>query len=217
MSNLIRIGLIDFDADVRFGRRLILESNPQVRVFFDSEGKAEDVEAVSEGLIDVLVIDQRLAMGSGISFYEQLRRLIGFAEAPLAVLTCAFEQPELKFSALMAGFFETVSLELGPEHLLAKTIAAASGKRTTHLTEIVELVKAVRPRKQLDIQLNQLVATLPEKYQSNLRRLKANWQRNFIGKSADFDLTDLAGLVSKLKFQSPEETVIRLYLAGHFD
>lgn len=217
MSKLIRIGLIDFDADVRFGRRLILESNPKVRVVFDSEGKTEDVQGVSESLIDVLVIDQRLEMGSGINFYEQLRGLTGLSEAPMAVLTSAFEQPDLRFLAFKSGFFETVSLELGPEYLVEKALAGALGKRTIGLSEIVDLVRGVKPQKQLDIELNQQVRNLPEKYQSNLRRLKSVWKKLSSGKSIDFDLTDLAGLVAKLKFQSPEETVIRLYLAGHFD
>lgn len=217
MSNFIRVGLVDFDSDVRHGRRLILESNPKIRVFFDSDGKADDVQGVSEGLIDVLVIDQRLAMGSGISFYDQLRRLTGFDETPLAVLTSAFDQPDLKLSALKSGFVGLVSLESGPESLVRATLDAAIGKRATTTTEIVELVRAVNPQKQLDIHLNQLVTNLPEKYQSNLRRLKTIWQKSMAERAINFDLNNLAGLVSKLKVQSPEEAVIRLYLAGHLD
>lgn len=217
MTTLIRVGLLDFDADVRGGMRMIIEANPGLRVFFDSDGKAEDIDVVAQSLIDVLIVNHRLSMGSGIDFYDELRRLTGFDEAPSALLTCAFELPELRLAAFRAGFFDVVSLEVGLERLVTKALEASSGLRTTSLVDLHELVRLVNPSRRLDIPLNQLISNLPEKYQSNLRRLKTVWNKIDSGKAKDYDLADLSGLLTKLGFQTPEEAVIRMYLAGHLD
>jgi DNA-binding response OmpR family regulator len=56
--------------------------NRSFEVVFDSDGSTEDLEAIEQSLIDVLVLDQRLASGSGVSFYSSLRNLTGVKQAP---------------------------------------------------------------------------------------------------------------------------------------
>jgi CheY-like chemotaxis protein len=113
MASTIRIGLLDTDSDVRFGRKLVLSSQANFEVVFDSDGSAEDIEAIEQSLIDVLVLDQRLTCGSGVSFYSSLRNLTGVKQAPSAILTTSFEQPELLLDALHEGILDVVTVEQG--------------------------------------------------------------------------------------------------------
>ncbi len=90
MASKIRIGLLDTDSNVRLGRKLVLSSQPKFEVVFDSDGSTEDIEAIEQSLIDVLVLDQKLSFGSGVGFYASLRNLTGIKQAPPALLTASF-------------------------------------------------------------------------------------------------------------------------------
>jgi DNA-binding NarL/FixJ family response regulator len=113
MASTIRIGLLDTDSDVRFGRKMVLSSQPKFEVVFDSDGSTEDLEAIEQSLIDVLVLDQKLASGSGVSFYSSLRNLTGVKQAPKAILTTSFAQPDLLLDALQEGIVDVVTVEQG--------------------------------------------------------------------------------------------------------
>lgn len=217
MAKSIRVALVDFDADVRFGRRLILESNQSLKVFFDSNGKSEDIDAIAEALIDICIIDQRLESGSGIEFYEQLRNRVGIQQVPAAVLTAPLSQPALVVQALAAGFSSVVSLEAGAEQLLEATHRVSKGEQLLDTNKLAQLVNEVKPQRYLDIHLNQAVAALPEKYQSNLRRLRSAWNSALSGKNSTYDLKDISAVATRLSFQTPFEAVLKLYLSGNLD
>jgi hypothetical protein len=57
MPETIRIGLLDTDEDVRFGRKLLFASLPNTEVVFDSDGSIADTEPIQQSLIEVLVIN----------------------------------------------------------------------------------------------------------------------------------------------------------------
>ena len=73
MEQLLRVALLDSDTDVRTGRRMLISSLPNVEIVLDSTGEENDLLSVANGLVDVLVIDQRLASGPGVDFYAVLR------------------------------------------------------------------------------------------------------------------------------------------------
>jgi len=127
MASTIRIGLLDTDSDVRFGRKLVLSSEPEFEVVFDSDGSQDDLEAIEQSLIDVLVVDQRLFSGAGVSFYSSLRNLVGPKQAPPAVLTASFAQPDLLLDALQGGMFDVVSVDQGAQGLVAAVSKATTG------------------------------------------------------------------------------------------
>lgn len=217
MAKTARVALVDFDADVRFGRRLILESNKALKIFFDSNGRTEDIDNIAAALIDTCIIDQRLESGSGIDFYQQLRNRMGIKQVPAAVLTAPLSQPALEVQALAAGFSSVVSLEAGAEQLLEVTLKASEGEPLIDTNKLALLVNEVKPQRFLDIHLNQAVAALPEKYQSNLRRLRTAWNSALSGKNSTYDLKDISAVATRLNFQTPFEAVLKLYLSGNLD
>ena len=217
MPDTLRVGLFDFDADVRFGRRLILESSPHLEVVFESEGLTKDLTQISEGLFDVLVIDQRLASGSGLDFYRELATITGIKQAPSAILTTNFEEPVLKFSAIEQAIAEVVSLEQSAELLLAATLRAARGESATSLAEVRKLLLELSPRPELNIDLLRMVSDLPERFASNLRRLRQAFNNYDDQKLAQFDQSSLSHLVERLPVRNLAQLVIQLYRSELLD
>jgi DNA-binding NarL/FixJ family response regulator len=217
MPETIRLGLLDTDEDIRFGRKLLFASLPNVEVVFDSDGASSDLAPIHESLIDVIVIDQKLASGPGIDFYSNLRKLTGIKQAPPSILTASFDQPALLLDALEAGFLDVVAIEQGAKALVDAVTQARSGGNFHNLAELNKLL-ASQPRvRVVDLNFVSLVDQLPEKLASNLRRLKSIWQKADMAKLESYDLNALKELVNRLPVATASELVLALIRSGLFD
>jgi DNA-binding NarL/FixJ family response regulator len=217
MAETIRLGLLDAEEDIRFGRKLLFASLPKVEVVFDSDGSSSALASIQESLIDVLVIDQKLASGPGIDFYSSLRKLTGIKQAPPAILTASFDQPALLLEALEAGILDVVAIEQGAEALVDAVTQARSGGNFHNLAELNELL-ASQPRLRIvDLNFVSLVDQLPEKLASNLRRLKSIWNKADMTKLESYDLNSLKELVARLPVYTASELVLALNRSGLFD
>ena len=217
MPETIRLGLLDTDEDIRFGRKLLFASLPNVEVVLDSDGASSDLGPIQESLIDVIVIDQKLASGPGIDFYSNLRKLAGIKQAPPSILTASFDQPALLIEALEAGFLDVVAVEQGAKALVDAVTQARSGGNFHNLAELNKLL-ASQPRvRVVDLNFVSLVDQLPEKLASNLRRLKSIWQKADMAKLESYDLNALKELVNRLPVATASELVLALSKSGLFD
>jgi DNA-binding NarL/FixJ family response regulator len=217
MPETIRIGLLDTDEDVRFGRKLLFASLPDTEVVFDSDGAIAELEPIQQLLIDVLVIDQKLASGPGINFYSNLRKLTGNKEAPPAIISASFTQPALLLEALEAGVFDVVSIEQGAKDLVDAVTQAKSDANAYSLAELYQLA-ASQPRvRAVDLNFVSLVDQLPEKLASNLRRLKSLWQKADMAKLEQYDLNSLKEMVSRLPVARASELVLAFNKSGLLD
>jgi DNA-binding NarL/FixJ family response regulator len=217
MASTIRIGLLDTDSDVRFGRKLVLSSQANFEVVFDSDGSTEDLEAIEQSLIDVLVLDQRLTFGAGVSFYSSLRNLTGVKQAPSAILTTSFEQPELLLDALQEGIFDVVTVEQGAPGLIAAVSRASSGDVSHSLSSIWELVSSQPTARAVDLNLMRLVDELPQKLATSVKKLKDVWLSADLAKMEKFDIGSLNTLVSRLPVASSIELVLAMNRSGLLD
>ena len=217
MASTVRIGLLDTDSDVRFGRKLVLSSQPGFEVVFDSDGAIDDVEAIEQTLIDVLVLDQKLASGAGVSFYSTLRNLTGVKQAPLAILTTSFAQPDLLLDALQEGIVDVVTVEQGAPKLIAGISEASSGAVDPSLRSIWELVSSQPAIRAVDLNFVRLVDELPQKMASSVKRLKDVWQSANLAKIEKFDLGSLNTLVSRLPVSNSVELVLAMNRSGLLD
>jgi DNA-binding NarL/FixJ family response regulator len=217
MPETIRIGLLDTDEDVRFGRKLLFASLPDSEVVFDSDGAIAELEPIQQSLIDVLVIDQKLASGPGINFYSNLRKLTGNKESPPAIITASFTQPALLLEALEAGVFDVVSIEQGAKGLVDAVTQAKLDANAYSLAELYQLA-ASQPRvRAVDLNFVSLVDQLPEKLASNLRRLKYLWQKADMAKLEQYDLNSLKEMVSRLPVARASELVLAFNKSGLLD
>jgi DNA-binding NarL/FixJ family response regulator len=210
MEQNLRLALLDSDPDVRLGRRMVLSSQPNLEIVLDSKGDTSDLSAIADGLVDVLVLDQSLAMGPGVLFYSLLREQMGLQQTPGCVLTAAFDQSALLLAALEVGVTQVVSLEQGPEALLQAIQSAKQEQTSFSLYQLHSLIMSENLSRKLDVELVKLVSELPEKLASNLRRLRSVWLKANPSQLAEFSLSNLDGLVARLQAQSAAELVIRL-------
>lgn len=210
MEQNVRLALLDSDPDVRLGRRMVISSRSNIEIVLDAKGDSSDVSAVADGLVDVLVLDQSLALGSGISFYSLLRDRLGIKQAPDCVMTAAFDQPALLLACLELGISEVISIEQGPEALLEAIHSAKQKQPAFSLFQLHSLIYSEAVSRKLDLELVRLVSELPEKLASNLRRLRSVWVKANPRQLSEFSLSNLDGLVSRLPVRSAAELVIRL-------
>jgi DNA-binding NarL/FixJ family response regulator len=210
MQQNLRIALLDSDSDVRGGRRMIISSRSNFDIVLDSKGQDSDIDAVADGLVDILVLDQSVVMGPGVSFYSLLRKQMGIKKAPACVITTSFDQSALSLSALEVGVNQVVSIEQGPELLLEAIENAGAGIQPISMDQLHELVISEGIEHRLDLELSNLVSALPEKLASNLRRLRSVWVRAIPKQLKEFSLSNLDALVARLPVSSAAELVIRL-------
>ena len=120
MSEQLRIGLIDADADIRFGRRMLIDSQSDCKVVFEEENGAEALLRAPEALIDVLVIDHRVRGLDGITLVEKLIPLYHEAntKVPAIILTGPYFSYELLLLAIASGATDLVTLDSTAEELL---------------------------------------------------------------------------------------------------
>jgi DNA-binding NarL/FixJ family response regulator len=116
----LRVGLIDGDDDIRFGRRQVIDSQEDMKVVLEDGSLEGSVDRVPDALIDVLVIDHRLRGGDGIALANLLtaRYLDDDSKIPAYVMTAPYHSDELKLKSMRAGADFLVSQDMHPEDLL---------------------------------------------------------------------------------------------------
>lgn len=130
MSEQLRIGLIDADADIRFGRRMLIDSQPDCKVVFEEENGAEALLRAPEALIDVLVIDHRVRGLDGITLVEKLIPLYhqSNSKVPAIILTGPYFSYELLLLAIASGAADLVTLDSSAEELLKSIRSSAANQ-----------------------------------------------------------------------------------------
>jgi len=214
MANLLRVALIDFDEAVRAGRRLVLDSAKNLQVVVESGGS--DLNPLKEALLDVVVIDHRLAAGSGVDFYRLFRSEVSsLQDLPSAVLTMSFDQPGLRLEAFEAGFEAAVSLEQGPEALIQAITTA--GKQHPSLTELVTVLSELEAGSELDLELREKVKLLPKTKASLIGRLSKDLKSHSVSSNLPGSIEYLVPLCKILNAKTVTELAIRLHRNGLLD
>lgn len=128
MAEVLRVGLIDADQDIRFGRRMLIDSQPDCKVVFEEETAADALERAPQALLDVLVIDHRVRGLDGIQLVSKLIPLYqaNNNDIPAIILTGPYFSYELLLSAIAAGATDLVTLDSDSGELLKAIRTSAS-------------------------------------------------------------------------------------------
>lgn len=115
-----RIALIDGDAAIRVGRRLLLDSQPDMKVVYEQSDAALALEQVPDLLVDVLVIDHRLKGLDGVTLARKLVELYTAVNdrVPAIVITGSYFTFELLMASIRGGATELVTQDSPSEELL---------------------------------------------------------------------------------------------------
>jgi DNA-binding NarL/FixJ family response regulator len=120
----IRVLLVDDDALVRAGLRIILSSAGDLEVVGEVDDGARAVAAVREHRPDVVLMDIRMAQMDGITATAALRRL---DTPPQVIVLTTFQADEHVMSALRAGASGFLVKDTPPADIINAVRVVASG------------------------------------------------------------------------------------------
>jgi DNA-binding NarL/FixJ family response regulator len=121
----IRVLIVDDQALVRAGFRMILESETDIEIVGEAGDGLEALEAVQEHRPDVVLMDIRMPNLDGL---EATRRIVDAdGEAPRVLMLTTFDLDEYVYEALRAGASGFMLKDTPPEKLVAAIHVIASG------------------------------------------------------------------------------------------
>ena len=120
----VRVLLVDDDALVRAGLRIILSSADDLEVVGEADDGARAVAAVREHRPDVVLMDIRMAEMDGITATAALRRL---DPPPQVIVLTTFQADEQVMSALRAGASGFLVKDTPPAEIINAVRLVASG------------------------------------------------------------------------------------------
>lgn len=142
----LRIALIDSDPHIRHGRRLLIDSQPDLRVVFEDDSATTTIQRLPEALVDVVVLDHRIKGLDGIEVAKALIRafLADEAKVPKIIMTGPYFSPELQIASIAAGATDLVTQDSGPEELLKSIRSTAAKDDEPDFRELAAFLEAAK-------------------------------------------------------------------------
>ncbi|HET8970942.1 MAG TPA: response regulator transcription factor [Candidatus Nanopelagicales bacterium] len=122
---MTRVLIVDDEALVRAGLRLILESGEDLEVVGEAEDGADAVDAVLRHRPDVVLMDIRMPRQDGLTTTTELQRL---ADPPKVIVLTTFDLDDYVFRALQAGASGFLLKDTPPRELVNAVRVVAAGE-----------------------------------------------------------------------------------------
>ncbi len=120
----VSVLIADDQALVRTGFRMILETDPGIRVIAEAGDGAQAVDASRRTRPDIVLMDIRMPVMDGL---EATRQLLAAEAPPRVLMLTTFDLDEYVFDALVAGASGFLLKDVAPEHLLVAIHTIAQG------------------------------------------------------------------------------------------
>ncbi|MBF4576707.1 response regulator transcription factor [Frondihabitans sp. VKM Ac-2883] len=140
---MIRVLLVDDDADIRSSLRLILDTVPDVVVVGDVDSGERGLAVSAQLGVDVVVVDLRMPGMDGIEVTKRLRER---ANPPAVLILTAFSADDTVLTALAAGAAGFLLKNFRPDKLPAAVRDIAHGRGALAPSVAATVIRhAVRP------------------------------------------------------------------------
>lgn len=159
----VRVALVDDEALMRSGIRLVLEGDPRIEVVVEAVDGREAIEAVALAKPDVVLMDIRMPVMNGIDAVRVLRSTPGAGHIPVVMLT-AFDTDTYILDALRAGAVGFLLKSTPPAALIAAVHAAVEGQQLLSSDVLASLVAlAGEPESEAGASRSKKLAQLSER------------------------------------------------------
>ncbi|KRV48925.1 LuxR family transcriptional regulator [Wenjunlia vitaminophila] len=142
----IRVMLVDDQALLRTGFRMVLQAQPDMEVVAEAENGAEALTVLESTAVDVVLMDVRMPRMDGV---EATRRICGESGeregAPRVLILTTFDLDEYAFSALKAGASGFLLKDARPGEMLAAIRSVHSGDAVVAPTTTRRLLDRFAP------------------------------------------------------------------------
>ena len=142
----IRVFLVDDQELVRAGFRMLIESQPDLRVVGEAGDGVDALARLARTDADIVLMDVRMPRMDGV---EATRRIAAMARAPRVMVLTTFDLDEYALAAIKAGAAGFLLKDASPEDLLAAI-------RTVHAGDAVVAPSTTRRL------LEHLAAAIPD-------------------------------------------------------
>ena len=139
---MTRVFLVDDQALVRAGLRMVIDAQPDMSVVGEAGDGREALERLAVTTVDVVLMDVRMPQLDGVAATRALIERDGDTAPRVLVLT-TFDLDEYVFPALRAGASGFLLKNVHPEELLTAIRAVASGDAIVAPTATRRLLERV--------------------------------------------------------------------------
>lgn len=209
---MIRVALADDQAMVRAGLRMIVESQPDMRIAGEAADGSEAVDLVQKERPDVILMDVRMPRVDGI---EATKRVAGMTRV---VILTTFELDEYVFDALAAGASAFLLKAAPPEDLIRAIRVVAEGEALLAPSVTRRLIEEFARRPEPAHRRPKELESLTERELEVLREVAHGYTNQEIARrlhvSETTVKTHVAHLLDKLDLRDRVQAVILAYEAG---
>jgi DNA-binding NarL/FixJ family response regulator len=216
--HVIRILLVDDQALVRAGFRMILDAEAEMEVVGEASDGRDAVDQVRSLRPDVVLMDIRMPELDGL---EAARRILSAPgdDAPKILMLTTFDLDEYVYEALRAGASGFLLKDTPPEQLVAAIHVVAAGEAllSPSITRrvISEFVKGTGPKPQAQFpRLRDLTARELEVMKAIARGLSNAEIAKELFVSETTVKTHVARILMKLGLRDRVQAVVLAYEAG---
>lgn len=212
----IRILVVDDQALVRSGLRLILETETDITVIGEAGDGKEGVESARRMRPDVVLMDIRMPVMDGI---EATRRLIeaGLDPEPRVLILTTFDLDEYVYAAIRAGASGFLLKDAPPDDLIHAIRVVARGEALLAPTVTRRLIEEFASRPEPDAQPGGM-GELTERELEVLRSLAAGLSNAEIADvlfvSEATVKTHISHILTKLDLRDRVQAVVVAYESG---
>lgn len=141
-----RIAIIDDDALVRAGLKLILGADPDLEVVAEGADGAGAIDLVREHRPDLVLMDIRMPQVNGLVATE---RILVLPDPPKVIILTTFDADDLVLRALSVGASGFLLKDTSPERMLEDIRKVADGEQTLSPSVVAQVIAVATNRTEL--------------------------------------------------------------------